>query len=234
MFEAEPDAYGFRQVGYIAAVPEAQVADLRAIREQHDQASYESELVVGSADCREYLAFTWPDWEAPVEGALHEPRGGWADAMQTVRQLAARAGGAGATITEGVEVTGFELGAGGVRAVYTSAGRIGCETVIIAPGPWAARLWGMLGQAPEVELCWTEPEAAAERLLEGAGGRVPAPRRRARRPRRPRAAGGPPRPARPLLSDRDGRVIADRAWGIYFRFGRTGTAVTGGGLPVLV
>ncbi|MGH2804988.1 MAG: FAD-dependent oxidoreductase, partial [Thermoleophilaceae bacterium] len=31
MFEEEPDAYGFRQVGYIAAVPEAQADDLVAI-----------------------------------------------------------------------------------------------------------------------------------------------------------------------------------------------------------
>ena len=32
MFEEEPEAYGFRQVGYIAAVPPAQVDDLVAIR----------------------------------------------------------------------------------------------------------------------------------------------------------------------------------------------------------
>ena len=28
MFEADPEAFGFRQVGYLAAVPEAQVDDL--------------------------------------------------------------------------------------------------------------------------------------------------------------------------------------------------------------
>ena len=36
MFEADPDAYGFRQVGYLAAVPGPQVEDLVAIREQHE------------------------------------------------------------------------------------------------------------------------------------------------------------------------------------------------------
>ena len=35
VFESDPEAYGFRQVGYLAAVPEAQVADLVAIREHH-------------------------------------------------------------------------------------------------------------------------------------------------------------------------------------------------------
>ena len=40
--------------------------------------------------------------------------------------------------------------------------------------------------------------------------------------------------AGPLRSDRDGRVLVDGPWGIYFRIGRTGTAITGGGLPVLM
>ena len=53
LFEAEPEAFGFRQVGYVAAVPEAQVDDLRAIREHHDRVGYESELVVGAGRCRE-------------------------------------------------------------------------------------------------------------------------------------------------------------------------------------
>ena len=40
--------------------------------------------------------------------------------------------------------------------------------------------------------------------------------------------------AGPLRSDRDGRVLVDGPWGIYFRMGRTGTGITGGGLPVLL
>jgi len=236
MFEAEPEAYGFRQVGYIAAVPEAQVDDLVAIREQHERAGYESELVVGAADSREYLAFTWPDWEAEVEGVLHERRGGWADAMQTVRQLAARARGAGATLAEGVEVTGFDLGPDGVRAVETSGGRVECELVVVAPGPWAARFWRMLGQAPEVEVAldggrerrpfiayWKAQEGEFALSGVGLGGRA-----------------GREAPvlhldqAGPLHSDDDGRVLHPGPWGIYLRMGRTGTGVTGGGLPILL
>ncbi len=109
MFEADPEGYGFRQVGYVAAVPQGQVDDLVAIREQHESAGYESELLVGAKSCRDYLTWTWPDWRAPVEAVLHEPRGGWADAMQTVRYLAERARGAGARIVEGVEVTGLQV-----------------------------------------------------------------------------------------------------------------------------
>jgi glycine/D-amino acid oxidase-like deaminating enzyme len=57
IFESDPEAYGFRQVGYLAAVPERQVDDLVAIREQHERVRYASELVVGAERCREYL--TW-------------------------------------------------------------------------------------------------------------------------------------------------------------------------------
>jgi methylglutamate dehydrogenase subunit A len=62
MFEEDAEAYGFHQVGYVAAVPEAQADDLVAIRAQHERAGYESELVTGTESCREYLTWTWPDW----------------------------------------------------------------------------------------------------------------------------------------------------------------------------
>ena len=71
MFEEDAEAYGFRQVGYLAAVPAGQVEDLRAIAAQHSRVGYESELVVGADACREYLTWSWPDWEAPVEALLH-------------------------------------------------------------------------------------------------------------------------------------------------------------------
>ena len=185
MFEADPEAFGFRQVGYLAAVPEAQVDDLVAINGRHRECGYESELVVGEGPCSEYLGWTWPDWEAPVAALLHERRGGWADPMRTVRRLAELAQAAGAEIAEGVEVTGIESGEGGVEVLETSRGRIRCERLLLAPGPWAAGVLGMLGG-----------DLAADLLLEGPGGGVRAARRRRRRACRPRAARRPPRPGR--------------------------------------
>jgi len=236
IFEAEPDAYGFRQVGYLAAVPQAQVDDLVAIHDHHRRVDYESELVVGAERCREYLAWTWPDWEAEVEAVLHERRGGWADAMRTVRRLAERARAAGATIAEGVEVTGFELGPGGVEAVRTRAGTLRCEVAAVAPGPWAAGIWAMLEQDPELEVAgdgaperrplvayWKAQEGEFELQGAGAGGR---------------SGHEPPvvhlDQSAPLRSDRDGALLSEDPWGIYFRVDREGTAVTGGGLPVLL
>jgi glycine/D-amino acid oxidase-like deaminating enzyme len=220
MFEDDPEAFGFRQVGYIAAVPAAQSDDLVAIREQHERAGYESELVTGPEACREYLTWTWPDWEAPVHALLHERRGGWADALQTVRHLAARARAAGAEIREGTGVTGFELGPGGVEAVLTADGPLPCETLVAAPGPWAGGLLAKLGVDPLLHHLKAQE---GEFTLPGAGlsGRA-----------------GSEAPvvhldqAEPLRSDRDGSVLVDGAWGIYFRMGRTGTGITGGGLPV--
>jgi len=233
MFEEDPEAFGFRQVGYLAAVPEAQADDLVAIRAQHEAVGYESELVTGAERCREYLEWSWPDWEAPVAAVLHERRAGWADSMQTVRRLAELARAAGATLREGVEVFGFEHGEdGGVSAVLTSEGVFECETLVLAPGPWAARMWTMLGLDPHVTVAG-RPRPLLEYLkaqegefaLPGAGlsGRA-----------------GSEAPvvhldqAGPLRSDRDGSVLVDGPWGIYFRMGRTGTGITGGGLPVVL
>ncbi len=230
MFEEDAEAYGFRQVGYVAAVPEAQADDLVAIRAHHERAGYESELVTGAESCREYLTWTWPDWEAPVEALLHERRGGWADSMQTIRRLAERARAAGAEIREGVEVVGFEMSGAEVETVVTDAGRIPSGTLVLAPGPWAARLWHLLGLDPYVDVggerrplleYWKAQEG--EFALKGAGlsGRagIEAPVVHLDQ-------------AGPLRSDADGSVLADGAWGIYFRMGRTGTGITGGGLPV--
>jgi methylglutamate dehydrogenase subunit A len=220
MFEEDPEAYGFRQVGYIAAVPEAQVDDLVAIRAQHERVGYDSELVTGARDCREYLTWSWPDWDAPVEALLHERRSGWADAMQTVRRLASRARAAGVEIRERVEVTGFARSGDGVEAVLTDAGRVECETLVLAPGPWAARALAMLGVDAKLDY-WKAQEG--EFALHGAG-------------LSGRAGSESPvvhldQPG-PLRSDRDGRTLVEGAWGIYFRMGRTGTGITGGGLPV--
>jgi methylglutamate dehydrogenase subunit A len=232
MFEEEPEAYGFRQVGYLAAVPEAQVDDLVAIRDQHERAGYESELVTGAENCREYLTWTWPDWDAPVAALLHERRSGWADSMQTVRHLAGRARAAGAELREEAEVSAFELGEGGVEAVVAAGERIPCETLVLAPGPWAPGVWTMLGLDPHVEVAGARrplleylKAQEGEFTIPGAG-------------LSGRAGGDAPvvhlDQTDALRSDRDGRVLVDGPWGIYFRMGRTGTGITGGGLPVLL
>ena len=153
LFEADPEAYGFRQVGYLAAVPERQVEDLAGSTSSIVPPGTSPSWSPDRNAAGEYLCSTWPDWEAEVAAVLHERRAGWADAMQTVRHLAARARDAGATIEEGTEVTGFELGDDGrVAAVQTSRGRVACEVVVATPGPWVDDVWRMLALAPQVRL----------------------------------------------------------------------------------
>jgi glycine/D-amino acid oxidase-like deaminating enzyme len=221
LFELDPQMFGFRQVGYVAVVPEAQAAELGAIAAAHAEAGYASTLVEGESDVRAHLERLFPDWQARGSAAaLHEHRSGWADAGTTVAALAGLARTGGARLAEGVEVTGFELdGGGAVRAVETTAGRIDCEAVVLAPGPWARDLWRLLDLPAE---------------LEGSGGPTPAFRYWQVREGEYRHAGGALEPSAPVVHlDADVPVspqLPDH-WGIYFRPG-LGGGVAAGGLPV--
>jgi glycine/D-amino acid oxidase-like deaminating enzyme len=138
IFELDPSLFGFRQVGYIAVVPEAQAVELESIAAQHEAVGYTSLFVRGADAVTRHMREIFPDWRAQGSSALlHEQRSGWADARTTVGTLAGMARSAGARIAEGVEVTGLDAGGG---LVETTAGIVRCETVVLAPGPWAREL----------------------------------------------------------------------------------------------
>ena len=234
IFEDDREGFGFHQVGYLAVVPEAQREDLEAIGAKQKEIGYESELVTGDGPCAEYLEWLWPDINADgVRAVLHEKRSGWADAIGTVRNLARKARAAGVKIFEGVEVTGLQFSGSEVNSVVTDAGEIACEMIVAAPGLWSPSWWRMLGLEPTVVL--GAGDAAEQRplveywlaregdyVLPGVG-----------------LSGSAGRAApvvhfdhtAPLYSDRDGRLITDDPWGIYFRMGKTGSGIVGGGLP---
>jgi glycine/D-amino acid oxidase-like deaminating enzyme len=229
LFEGAPEAFGFRQVGFLAVVPERQRADLEAIAERQAEVGYESELVLGADACREYLTWLWPDFDADgVAAVLHEKRSGWADAAATVRELARRAQADGVEIVEGVEVLGFERRGDAVGAVVTDHGTVSCEHVVLAAGVWARDMWRALGldftaelDGRRVALVDLVRAQEGDFVLPGvglqAGAGLPAPVVHY-------DADGP-------LCAPDGRVLESGPWGIYFRMGHTGTGVTVGGLP---
>ncbi|HSG14671.1 MAG TPA: FAD-dependent oxidoreductase, partial [Gaiellaceae bacterium] len=64
VFELDPGLFGFRQVGYIAVVPEAQAAELERIAEQHRDVGYLSTLVLGEDSVHGHMAAIFPDWRA--------------------------------------------------------------------------------------------------------------------------------------------------------------------------
>ena len=229
-FERSPAAFGFRQVGFLAVVPERQVEDLRAIADRQAEVGYTSELAIGNGPCAEYLTWLWPDFDARgVEAVLHERRSGWADASATLRELAREARDAGVTIIEETPVVGVENSGPSVSAVVTSRGTIRCEHVVFACGVWARDVWALLGRdfnvtvdersAPLVDLVKAQEGDFAlpgVGLQAGAGRDAPVVHFDA---------------TGPLCSEGDGRMIIEGPWGIYFRMGETGTGVTVGGLP---
>lgn len=229
-FERSPAAFGFRQVGFLAVVPDRQLEDLQAIAARQAEVGYASELVTGNGSCAEYLTWLWPDFDARgVEAVLHERRSGWADASATVRELAREARDAGVRILEGTAVLDIENTGSSVSAIDTDRGTIRCEHVVFACGVWARDVWDMLGRdfqvtmgetsKPLVDLVKAQEGDFSLRgvgLQAGAGHDAPVVHFDA---------------AGPLRTERDQQIVVDGPWGVYFRMGRSGTGVTVGGLP---
>ncbi len=231
LFESDPDGFGYHPVGYIAAVPEVQAEDCVAIQRRQAEIGYRSDVVLGETQCQAHMEAIFPDWNGRgIEAVLHERQGGWAATTQTVENLARLARERGVQILEGVEVTGIDLHDGSVQAVETSSGTIRTDLLVAGPGPWAGHLWRMLDLDPEVRVDGeTKPIVTYWKLQEGdywlddveltdANGNEP--------------------PVvhldhvLPLHSDRDGEVLENGPWGIYYKIGRRGFGVQGGGVPI--
>lgn len=226
IFELEPSLFGFRQVGYVAVVPDVQADELGLIAEQQAEIGYASKLVRGPGPVAEHMGEIFPDWHARgATACLHEARSGWADAATTVAALAGMTRSAGVRMLEGVEVTGFELTDGAVTGVETTAGSIACETVVVAPGPWTRDLWRMLELAEEIQVgVGRKPVFHYWQVREGEYAH-------ARETLDPRAPVVHLDADLPLVSPGDGSVLQPAPWGIYFRPG-LGGGVACGGLPL--
>lgn len=225
IFELDPELFGFRQVGYVAAVPEAQAADLERIAQQHAAIGYPSRLSRGPDAAAAHMRGLFPDWRAQgITAVLHEQRSGWADAATTVAALAGIARSAGARVHEGVEVTGFDLHGDTVEHVETTSGAIACEAVVLAPGPWIRDLWALLGLPAELSLGGgsTAPAFHYWQVREGDYAHAGA----ALDPRAPVVHLDADVPLAPA-----GEPLLPVPWGIYFR-PSIGGGIACGGLPV--
>jgi len=252
LFESDPEGFGYHGVGYIAAVPEVQAEDCVAIQRRQAEIGYRSEVVLGEERCREHMQAIFPDWNGEgIEAVLHEYQGGWAVTRRTVENLARLAREQGVRILEGVEVTGIDLHDGEVQAVETSAGTVAADLFVAGPGPWAAQVWRMLDLPMEIRVARkdkpTSPVGASPRV-EADGGDYELKSVITYWKLQEgdfwlddgvdlRSDGHEPPVVHldhvlPLVSDRDGHVIVDGPWGIYYKIGRRGFGVQGGGVPI--
>ncbi len=229
IWESDPETLHYHGSGYIALGDGAQEGDLATVHERQQRIGYESELITGEAQVAAHMRGLFPDWRAPgLSVCLHERRGGFAFNRDSMLGLASKARAAGATIEEGVEVTGFELDdSGAVTRVDTSAGPIAAEQVVVAVGPWAARLWELLGLPRRLDVAGEEREMWTYWYLqEGEIGVDPSVFV---------TADGSLPPVihvdsnAPLHAD-DGTLVTGEQWGIYFKQDKH--SVQGGASPL--
>ena len=130
---------------------------------------------------------------------------------------------AGVEILEGVEVLGLEVSRSMTTRIETSAGPLTCETLVLAPGPWARELWPMLqlepaggGGDPRAFFHYWQVREGEYIHPAGIDARSPVVHLDA---------------DVPLVSPYDDSLLADAPWGIYFRPG-LGGGVACGGVPL--
>lgn len=80
-----------------------------------------------------------------VDFVSYEPDSGYVDSIQATTSMMEAAVRAGATIREGVEVTGVRSSGGRVSGLTTSAGDFPADIVICAAGPWSTAILSSVG-----------------------------------------------------------------------------------------
>jgi glycine/D-amino acid oxidase-like deaminating enzyme len=241
VWERDPEAYSYHPVGYMQISPEVMHAQVGTIYEQQKAIGYESVFVEGEAESLEYMRTLFSDWQAAnITSVLHEKRGGYANNLAAVQGLARKAESLGVEIVAGVEVRGFRSGNGStaINAIDTNLGTITCEQVVVAVGPWINAIWNMLelpkrigvrgrdGKMHDAVRMWRYMALQEGTLgvdpdfLKTNDGRMP--------------------PVlhvdtdAPLRSDRDGELITDRLWGVYYKPDFHFNGVQGGAMPAVV
>jgi len=239
VWESDPEGFAYHPVGYLQISPEAMHADVAQIHRQQQDIGYPSVFVEGEADSAHYMQGIFADWQAQgITSVLHEQRGGYANNRASIQALADKARAEGVRIFPATQVTGFQLDGGAVSAVQTDRGTIRVEAVVVAVGPWIRDLWRLLGLPERVSVRGPDGTLHTDRqmwtywsLQEGTlkvdptfltdnSGQMP--------------------PVvhvdtdAPLLDDRDGSLITDQMWGIYFKPDFNFGGVQGGAMPFVV
>ncbi len=169
----DPVAFGFQQVGYVGVDEERHLGAYERVWRSQNAVGYPSDLYVGE-DARRFLRSLWPDFNTARVGlALHEKVSGYAGTRQAVAGLAGKCARHGVRILPGVEVTGYDVQGGQVRAVLTNRGPMRCDVVVWGLGAWTPRHWEMLRRPLRIECRYADGQVEVRdmwtywRLLEG-------------------------------------------------------------------
>lgn len=237
VWESDPQAFSYHPVGYVQVAPEAMHADVVKIHAEQQAIGYPSTLVEGEAESRSYMQDIFFDWQAEgVTSVLHEHRGGYANNKASMEGLAAKARAEGVRILSGVRVTGLDVSRA-VDAVQTDRGRIECEQLIVAVGPWVRDVWTMLDLPDRISIkrpnggmhegwpmwtYWSLQEGTLgvdpSFLTDNNGGMPPVIHVDTDAP----------------LYDEDGDVITEDMWGIYYKPDVNFGGVQGGAMPFVI
>lgn len=237
IWEEHAAALSYHSVGYMQISPESMHQDVASIAGQQRDIGYESVFIEGEADSRRYMLNLFDDWQAQgITSVLHEKRGGYANNRAAMLGLAQMAESLGVQFSTGVEVTAINKDASGsIDSVTTTVGEIRCEQLILCPGPWAKQFWDMLELPKTITikdaqgvdhtnvnmwLYWS--------LQEGTLGVDP-------QLQRTNDGGVPPvlhvDSDAPLYSTRDGSLVTDKMWGIYYKPDLNFGGIQGGAAP---
>jgi len=241
LWESDPEAYHYHNVGYMQISPESMRADVAQIAAEQQAIGYESEFIEGEEACKKYMRGFFDDWRAEgITSILHEKRGGYANNTASLYGLANKVEAAGVRIMTGTEVSALasSSSSGAITAVETSKGRINVDEIILAAGPWVPRLWDMLEMPSVIDVKDSKGKIHSDVpmwvywcLQEGTLGVEPG---------FGMAKDGNMPPVIhvdsdvPLCSDVDGRVLVDGMWGIYYKPDFNFGGIQGGAAPYLV
>jgi glycine/D-amino acid oxidase-like deaminating enzyme len=241
VWERDPQAYSYHPVGYMQISPEVMHAQVGTIYEQQKAIGYESVFIEGERESLEYMKALLGDWQARnITSVLHEKRGGYANNLAAVQGLAKKAIALGIEIIAGVAVTGFRSAdrSRAIAAVETSAGTIACEQVVVGAGPWINSIWNMLDLPKTISVKGRDGNVHDGvrmwhymALQEGTLGVDPDYQK---------TNDGRMPPVihvdtdAPLYSDRDGKLITDKLWGLYYKPDFHFNGVQGGAMPANV
>ena len=241
VWESDPSGLHYHPVGYMQISSETMRKDVSQIFEEQQSIGYESEFIEGANASTKYMRGFFDDWQAQgITSVLHEKKGGYSNQTKTMYSLAEKVEALGVRIISGITVKEFiyDNSSKAVSSIDTDKGKISCDQIVVAAGPWVRDFWDMLGLPKKITVkdlkgnvhenvdmwrYWQLEEGVLQvkpEVLLANDGTMP--------------------PVlhvdtdAPLISDVDGSVITEEMWGIYYKPDWHFNGIQGGASPYKV